>query len=154
MSVPAGLAALAGQWTGTNRLWFMPTDPAFESASTMTIALIAGGKSATLRYTWAHEGQPNDGLLLFSQDPGSKELVGTWVDSFHTGDKPMQFAGAGADASTLTIKAAYPAPPGPDWGWHITITPNADGTFRFAMYNLEPGAAPQLAVEAIYTRAA
>jgi hypothetical protein len=42
------------------------------------------------------------------------------------------------------------APPGPDWGWRIVLSPG--DTFRMTMYNIWPEAKEELAVEATYER--
>ncbi len=57
------------------------------------------------------------------------------------------------------VKGSYAAPPGPDWGWRITIKPpiNAPGSgesFRMTMHNITPDGEEMLAVEAAYTRQA
>jgi hypothetical protein len=61
----------------------------------------------------------------------------------------------GVDADgVVTVRGHYPAPPGPDWGWHISVSPPVDDRFTLRMYNVKPGEAPVLAVEANYARSA
>ena len=69
------------------------------------------------------------------------------------GDKAMVCAGPRPDALTLAVQGSYAAPPGPDWGWRIEITPEPAGALRIKMYNIWPGGAQEaLAAEATYTR--
>ena len=59
---------------------------------------------------------------------------------------------AGPGGPTLAVKGTYAAPPGPDWGWRIEITPD-EGTLRVVMFNIWPEGKEALAVETVYTRA-
>jgi hypothetical protein len=53
----------------------------------------------------------------------------------------------------LSVRGSYAAPPGPDWGWRIEITPDGR-TLRIVMFNIWPdGSREDLAAEASYTRA-
>jgi hypothetical protein len=52
----------------------------------------------------------------------------------------------------LSVAGTYAAPPGPDWGWRITIEPQSPAAFRLRMYNISPAGPSDLAVEAIYAR--
>lgn len=152
MAIPDTLISLLGSWQGINRLWFSPDDPARESAATAEVALVAGGKFATVHYTWAYENQPQDGLLLLGQEPQSNLVTAVWVDSWHVGDKAMQCQGGVRPDETVWVQGAYAAPPGPDWGWQIIIEPEKDGRFRFAMDNISPEGEEMLAVEVLYQR--
>jgi hypothetical protein len=55
----------------------------------------------------------------------------------------------------LSVRGTYAAPPGPDWGWRIDVTPGGEG-LRVIMHNVWPeeqGGKEELAVEAVYARA-
>lgn len=154
MSIPGNLSTLVGQWAGTNRLWMMPTDPAHESDTTMSVATAAQGKFLTMQYTWAFDGESQEGLLILGQESAPDNVKASWVDSWHNGDRIMPCQGGLEEQGLVSVKGSYPAPPGPDWGWQITIQPSPDGTFMFAMYNITPDGQAHLAVEAVYRRGA
>ena len=151
MSVPANLAALAGEWAGPNRLWLAPDTPVRESETRATVALAAEGKFLTIRYTWADDGAAQSGLLLVGVEADGAATA-AWVDSWHMQDKMMVCRGTSRDGA-VSVTGSYEAPPGPDWGWRIEILPKADGTFQIVMYNITPDGSAFLAVEATYRRA-
>jgi hypothetical protein len=147
MSVFPALAALVGQWTGTKRIFLFPDDPVRESLSKMTVAFIAQEKFMTFQYTWSDEGQPQDGLLMLGKEKAS------WVDSWHMQEGMMNLTVEEQTPGLITAKGSYSVGDGPEWGWQITIQPKPDGTFAFTMYNIEPDANPELAVEIQFSRA-
>jgi hypothetical protein len=57
-----GLQKLVGEWEGKNNLYFMPGDPVRESDSAASITLVAKGQFLKIEYTWAFEGDPQEGL--------------------------------------------------------------------------------------------
>jgi len=152
MSVPSALRDLAGEWAGENRLWLCTEEPARHSQATASVALAAQGRFATIRYTWAEEGQPQDGLLLLGMDPRRETWEAAWIDSWHMGDKIMLCRGAADAGGAISVRGAYAAPPGPDWGWRIEIHAEAADRFEMIMYNISPEGEEALAVEARYTR--
>jgi hypothetical protein len=151
MSLPQQLASLSGQWTGSNRLLLTPDTPAAESPTTLTAALTARGKFLTLHYTWAYEGEPQEGLLILGEDAASGVVNSSWVDSFHTADSIMQFRGA-LNADGATVKGSYSMGDTPPWGWQIAIQPKPDDAFAIIMHNISPEGEHYLAVEASYKR--
>lgn len=151
MDVRPMLEALVGEWTGTNRLWFMPGTPAHESAATARVARVAGG-FLSLAITWAHDGVPQDGLLLLRPAPEGP-LAAVWVDSLHTQGAFMTFRGSADAADRWSGHGAYAAPDGPDWGWRLQLEPDGPDGFRLAMFNLPPGMGELLAVDARFRRA-
>ncbi len=152
MNVRTQLSSLVGEWTGTNRVWLMPGEPVRESATAMSIALVARDGFVTFKYTWADDGQPQDGLLIVrnATEPGDKDMV--WLDSWHTGGQFMVFRGEVDGDGRVSALTSYPAPPGPDWGWRIELAAKTADEFTIRMYNIQPGEDEQLAVEAQYTR--
>jgi hypothetical protein len=152
MSVPTSLAALVGDWAGTNRVWLEPGEPVRVSQTTANIATIAQGQFLGIHNQWADEGVSQDGLLLVGYE-AEKDLVKVvWVDSWHTGGTFLISEG-GLDASgAISVMASYAAPSGPDWGWRTVIEPGNGRSFRILMYNIQPGEEEILAVEALYQR--
>lgn len=151
MAVPPAIAALNGRWQGTNRLWLDPNEPASESAATAVLDLTAEGTVATLEYTWAWDGQPQQGFLMVSQT--SEKAVAAWADSWHYHDGIMPMSGASADDGAIWVKGSYAAPPGPDWGWRLALHPDSADQFRLIMHNISPDGEEMLAVEAVFERA-
>ena len=64
----------------------------------------------------------------------------------------MVCEGSAEDDGTVSFRGTYAAPPGPDWGWQITIEPKGEDAFRFLMYNITPEGEKELAVEVVYSR--
>lgn len=153
MSVPAWLSRLSGSYEGPNRVWLAPGQPARESAAAADVASIAQGRFITVTYSWADEGRPQDGLLLLGENPGLATWSATWVDSWHMGDVAMTLEGTPVANETISVRGGYAAPPGPDWGWRIVVSPRGPDGFDVRMYNITPEGEEALAVEARFTRA-
>ena len=151
MKLAALHSQLLGDWLGESRLWMNPAEPPLVSPTTLTAAATAQGKFLTLAYTWVFEGKPQDGLLLVGDN--NKETIASagWVDSFHQSGKVMQCLGRVED-SGFAVSGHYPAPPGPDWGWRLSVNASAGGELIFEMHNVPPGGDAELAVRAIYQR--
>lgn len=149
MAIPTTLDSLVGQWQGINRLWLDPNEPARESEATAFCQTVARGKFFQLRYIWAEDGQSQDGVLLLGQS--QQELSAAWIDSWHMQDKMMQCAGTVQPDGTVSVIGHYTAPPGPDWGWRITLQPDSNEQFRLIMHNITPDGEEMLAVEAVFS---
>ncbi len=148
MSAPESLRTSIGAWTGANRL-FLPEEPTRESQSTASVALVARGKFSTIAYTWAFEGESQEGLLLIGQ--ADEVVSAVFVDSWHMGDKLMLCEGRAAANEAIKVRGSYAVEGGPDWGWRIVVEPG-DNTLRVTMYNVTPDGDEVLGVEASYTR--
>jgi hypothetical protein len=152
MSIPNPLINILGNWQATNRLWLVPDVPVRESAATAKVTSAAKGRFLNIAYTWDEAG-PQDGLLLIGQVPQSDQVSAGWVDSWHNGDRLMSCVGSLTAEGAFSVKGAYPAPPGPDWGWRIDVTPGVgDETWSLTMYNITPEKDEFLAVEAVFSR--
>ncbi len=152
MSALDGLAACAGRWQGTSTLQDPHAGIADESASTATVTPVLDGRFVRVDYTWGYQGQPQEGSLLIGLQKKAGTVTGHWIDSFHNGDKVMACSGPASDDGTLTVRGSYAAPPGPDWGWRIDLTPGGD-TLRIVHHNVWPEGKEELAVDSSYTRA-
>ena len=152
MSIPAGLNQLAGSWQGMQRLWLMPTDPVRESHSEMVISPTANGNFLLLRYTWAEDGQVQEGLLVAGSAENSSRVRAAWVDSWHMQHEMMICEGEEKPGGGFSVRGAYPPPYASDWGWRITITPQEPDTFLLTMHNIPPDGQELLAVETVYLR--
>jgi len=149
----AQLGNLAGQWTGTKKLWMMPGTPATECSSSAVIAPEAGGRAMAVRYTWESDGKPCEGLLLvrMATSPSDADLV--WMDSWHQPELFLLCPATDDAESLIAGRGSYAAPPGPDWGWRIALQSQGPDDFRIVMHNITPDGQEALAVEAVYTRA-
>jgi hypothetical protein len=146
---------LIGEWVGTNLLrlsWVTPSD--HTSGSLLSVAPIAKGMFLTFAYKWSHENAPQEGLILLGYDQVRKIATAAWVDSWHMSSKIMSCEGSIDEDGVVSLRGTYEAPPGPDWGWRITIALDADENLRITMYNCPPEGAEELAVQADYRRVA
>ena len=156
MSNLDGLAACVGSWRGTNRLEDPHNNIAEDSPATATVASVLGGRFVRMDYTWGYKGKPQEGSILFGCDPQEGTVAASWIDTWHMGRKMMACQGPATGDGTLSVRGSYAAPPGPDWGWRIDVTPGDPETgraLRMVMFNIWPEGKEELAVEATYTRA-
>lgn len=153
MSIDQKLYDLAGVWKGTNRLHvpWMP-EKLKESESGANVHSKMNGQFLYLEYTWSYEGEPQEGLLIVGGDPKSDAVQAVWTDSWHSKDVLMLCNGSIAGDGGISVVGSYAVPDNPDWGWRLEIIPN-DDQFRFAMYNVSPDGAEELAVETDFQRA-
>jgi Protein of unknown function (DUF1579) len=143
--------ALIGEWRGTKQLYLEPPPtPAVSSPSKMSVKPVAGGSFLQFNYDWTYEGEEQSGVLLFGGDEENAASA-AWVDSFHMSTKIMSCAGSAADGSA-ELSGFYAAPPGPDWGWRITIRSVTPNEFTIVMHNISPEGQEDLAVQINYTR--
>ena len=150
MSIPTNMSSLLGNWAGLNHLWLTPAESARLSDTTATITFTAQGKFLSIRYTWAYEGQPQDGLLLVGREAQQNLFKSVWIDSWHTQDSFMLCQGSLDSQGSLSLLGSYPAPPGPDWGWRIVIGPGDSNSLLITMLNISPDGMEHRAVEALY----
>jgi hypothetical protein len=148
------LHALIGNWSGTNQLSVMPGEPVRESDSIATVALELGNRVLEIRYTWADSGAPQEGWLLVQHDPGTGVASAAWTDTWHMAHGFLHLDGRLELDGRVNLLGNYPAPPGPDWGWRIEITPGviSQREFSFRMFNIEPQGPEQIAVDTTYRR--
>jgi hypothetical protein len=116
------------------------------------VTSILRGTFVRLDYTWSYQGAPQEGSLLIGLDPKSKELSGHWIDTFHMGRKVLTCLGVDQPDGAIALKGSYAAPPGPDWGWRIEITPGP-GSLKIEHFNIDGEGHEDPAVEADYVRA-
>lgn len=144
---------LIGDWSGENLLrlsWITPPD--HFSPTILSVVKVAKGKFLTFTYTWNHDSVSQEGLLVLGYDEQQAVATAAWVDSWHMSSKVMAWTGTINEQGTVDLLGSYEAPPGPDWGWRIVITPS-DGALQIVMYNVTPEGEEDLAVQASYKRA-
>lgn len=152
MSINEDLAKYVGTWRGTNRLHvtWMP-EPLKESESKLEVSLKANRQFVSFEYTWAYEGEPQEGLIVLGCDPKSDAIQTVWTDSWHSSHTFMLSDGAVADDGSITVKGHYKVKDHPDWGWRTDIIPG-DASLRVVMYNVSPEGDEEIAVETDFTR--
>jgi uncharacterized protein len=149
------LEPLVGRWRGTSTLHDPHTGKPDGSPSALTGTSVLGGRFVRLDYTWAYQVAPQEGSMLVGFEPKAGSVSAHWIDSWHTGTAAIALAGTSAGGA-LSVRGTYPAPPGPDWGWRIDLATDG-GVLRVVMFNVWPadqGGKEELAVEAVYSRAA
>ena len=155
MPLPVNFTGLSGEWKGTKRLYLAgESGPEKSSGSRMTIAKAARGTFLLLDYTWKFDGDPQEGVLLLGCDATQNTATVAWGDSWHMSQKIMHCVGT-IDERVINVRGSYEAPPGPDWGWRITLTINGDDSIRLVMHNISPDAPDakeDLAVRAEFSR--
>jgi hypothetical protein len=151
------LIAARGEWRGSSRLYGPGPGKVEDSASTLHVVPMLHDTFVRLDYDWALEGVPPQGSLLLGVDPATGVISCHWIDTFHYGRGVMALTGRvdgdpGDPDWGVEVRGSYPAPPGVDWGWRITITCDEDA-LQVAMFNIAPDGVEYPAVEAAYARA-
>lgn len=143
--------ALTGDWTGTKQLYLEPPPaPALSSPLKLSVHAVAGGNFLQFNYDWTYEGEKQEGVLFFGGDEENAASA-AWVDSFHMSSKIMSCIGSVTEGAA-ELRGSYAAPPGPDWGWRITIRSVSPNKLMIVMHNISPEAQEDLAVQIECTR--
>jgi hypothetical protein len=145
------LIAAAGNWRGSNTLQDPQTGGPDESPSTAVVTPVLGGRFVRVDYTWAYHGQPQEGSLLVGHEPELGRLSGYWIDTWHMGWLAMLCAGTPAADGSIAVRGYYAAPPGPDWGWRISIAISGN-TLKITHTNIDPEGQEGFAADASYSR--
>ena len=153
MTISSKLVDLVGEWKGTNVLhapWM--AEPIQRSDSTATVRSKMNGQFLSIEYTWAFEGQPQEGMLILGCDPKCEEVQAVWTDSWHSKDTLMVCNGSFTEPNVISVMGYYAVPEHPDWGWRTEIVSRQNG-FRYVMYNVSPEGEEELAVETDFEKA-
>ena len=159
---------LIGKYRGESTLWIEPSDPGLNCPSRAWVGCLSQEKFSELRYNWSYEGDPQQGRLILGRPGGGETVRAVWFDTWHMQDQFMVCEGAVDKEGVLNLHGTYEAPPGPDWGWQISIQAQGSDAFLLQMYNhapaglpgvapadltgIAPGGTKALAVEALYQR--
>ncbi|RPI87055.1 MAG: DUF1579 domain-containing protein [Chloroflexi bacterium] len=152
MAVPNRLSKITGSWAGVTRLWLTPDENVQESETHAVIGLVAQGKFINLQYTWAYEGQPQEGLLIVGRQQKESDISVFWIDSFHMDDAYMILKGTSTENGGISVLGSYSVAESPEWGWRIIVDPQENGKFLLKMFNISPEGQEYRAVEAEYSR--
>lgn len=145
------LAAIAGSRAGSNTLQDPFSGQPEETPSELTITPVLDGRFVRVDYTWAYRGAPQSGSILLGFEPKTAAVSGYWIDSWHMGHAALTCPGTATADGGIVLRGSYPAPPGPDWGWRITVATAGDA-IRITHTNLEPDGSESPAVDGVYPR--
>ncbi|HVI58401.1 MAG TPA: DUF1579 family protein [Luteimonas sp.] len=151
------LAAMAGQWQGTTRVWFEPDEPpVMDVAQRATLRPVLGGRFLLHEYSYGEGEQAGEGMALYGLHLDAGAFESAWVDTFHTGSSILfsTAAAAGPDAGFAAIGHYGDGKGGPDWGWRTQIAQPDDATLVITMFNIMPTGEESKAVETRYRRIA
>ena len=143
---------LLGAWSGRNQLWLSPGEGAYESEATALVSTVAQGQFISVAYTWAFEGAPQDGLILFRAEIDAEPTGAVWLDSWHMRNDMMPCDGTRDDRDVVSLQGSYAAPLGPDWGWRIEVESHERASLVVRMINVSPEGQEALAVLDQYQR--
>ncbi|MBL8521210.1 MAG: DUF1579 family protein [Betaproteobacteria bacterium] len=150
MSLPKPFSVLSGEWKGVKRLYLEGArGPEILCGMRLTLAAAARGCFDEFAYTWSFEGRPCEGVLLLGYDEPADLATAAWIDSWHQSARVMHLSGSRTNERTFSVRGAYAAPPGPDWGWRIDIgVPRieAPDLLSIKMFNVSPEGGEELAV--------
>ena len=104
MSALAALTDLIGEWQGTNHLWLSPDEPVRKSESSAEIRTIAQEQFSEIRYSWADEGQSQEGCLILGQATAQKTVKALWFDTWHVRDQFMVCEGSVKDSGAVRVQ--------------------------------------------------
>lgn len=153
MALPQPYNELSGEWKGSKRVYLNgETGPVHESRSRLTIATAARDCYLMLAYTWKFEAAPHEGVMLLGYDEDGNAATAAWGDSWHMSKKIMHCAGQINAAGIFEVRGSYEAPPGPDWGWGITLAVTRPDGLELEMFNYSPEGEQSIAVRAAFAR--
>lgn len=140
------LSELAGAWAGRYRLWLEPGVLRGESPATAWLRPLLAGRYVLAEYTWADEGEPQQGLMLLGRDgTGSWQL--SYVDTWHTGGAIM----SGAGGAEPDVTSPYEAQ-GRTWGWRTAWAVGEPGELVVTSWNIAPDGEESRAAELTLSR--
>lgn len=132
----AALARLVGSWEGPTKTWLDPAKDPSVSMTRANASSLLGGRFLELDTAGTLGDKPHAGRFLVGYHVDGKELVGCWVDSFHTGTDLMACAGEHTTDGKLVLRGTYGA--GEErWGWRTTFR-LADDVLEIEATNVAP----------------
>lgn len=100
------MAAKAGSWKTTNKMWTKPGQPPMESTGTSELTTALDGRFLLEVTKASMMGMPWEGRGTFGYDNSTKKHIGNWFDSF--GTTMMSFEGTcDGTCKTITLTGSY-----------------------------------------------
>jgi hypothetical protein len=160
---------LAGDWSGTDRLWFRPEELANESPASVYARPTLGGQALVYEYGWSMGDDEHHGTLLVTPVDVGVEVA--WIDTFHTSGTIMALTTAalgrsglgpvgdtGPDAATpaFDVLGSYGGDgsygDGVAWGWRMRLVLVDHEHLVLSHWNVTPEGEQLLAVLGEYER--
>lgn len=145
------LSQLAGNWTGTSKLWLEPDKLTDDPPIVGTVQIILDGRFALFLYQSSIEGEAQHGMFTFGYNTTLAQYETSWVDSFHNSTGIMFCVGM-AKEKGFSVLGSYPDPTGgPDWGWRTEVQLN-ESELVITAYNITPEGEEAKATEMTLTK--
>lgn len=100
----SALAAMAGKWEVTAKMWMDPSAPPMELTSTMTSEMIMDGRYLREDIHGSFMGRPFHGVTTTGYNNVTGEYEATWIDNMSTA--VYHYTGS-MDGNQLTLKGSY-----------------------------------------------
>ncbi|MFB1478769.1 DUF1579 domain-containing protein [Corallococcus sp. RDP092CA] len=147
------LSRLVGAWEGVARTWFQPDKVEDESPSSGSFRSVLDGRFVVYEYTSAFGGKPLSGMATLGHHLDGRRFTMAWVDTFHVGTDIMTLQGEPGVSDRFSVTGSYSTgEQSPRWGWRVDIELTGPDALVITHFNIEPGAAPQRAIELQYKR--
>ncbi|RKH63765.1 DUF1579 domain-containing protein [Corallococcus aberystwythensis] len=147
------LSRLVGAWEGVARTWFQPDKLEDESPISGTFRSVLDGRFVVHEYTSAMGGKPLSGVATLGYHLDKQQFTMSWVDTFHVGTDIMPLLGEPGVSDRISVTGSYfTGEQSPRWGWRVDIEVKGPDALVITHFNIEPGAAPQKAIEIQYKR--
>lgn len=151
MNPVEALLAGAGSWRGANTHRDSTTGRPEESPFTLAVTPVLGGRFLRVNSLWGDRGRAAGGTAAGRLRPEIRRNIRALGRHLAPGPQRLACKGTAGDGTTA-VRASYPAPTGPDWGWRIEITAGAEG-LRITHPNIDAEGAGDLAVQGVVSRA-
>ncbi|MHA7630555.1 DUF1579 domain-containing protein [Corallococcus sp. M7] len=147
------LSRLVGTWEGVARTWFQPDKLEDESPISGTFRSVLDGRYVVHEYTSSMGGKPLSGIATLGYHLDGRQFTMSWVDTFHVGTDIMNLLGEPGVGDRVSVTGSYhTGEQSPRWGWRVDIDVAGPDALVITHFNIEPGAAPQKAIEIQYKR--
>jgi hypothetical protein len=143
------LGAMAGEWTGTYRLWLDPGQLRTECETQLRAEAVVGGRAIQATYDWTDtggDGAAQTGTFLLACPEGARWEM-AWGDTWHMGHALLWSIGPDGKVTGTYGPADEP------WGWRTEFEMPAADRLVIRAYNITPSGEEALATEADYRRA-
>jgi hypothetical protein len=145
------LTQLAGNWTGSSKLWLEPNKLADDALIVGSVQIILDGRFALFLYQSSIDGEAQHGMFTFGYNTTLEQYETSWVDSFHN-NTGIMFCNGMAKENGFYVTGSYPDPTGgPDWSWRTEVQLNGNQLIITA-FNITPEGEEAKATEMTLTR--